>query len=363
MIPAARRCLAFAGLALMIIPAVFPAGDEPARSRPLRPGESGKVNSIPRGATSGVRLGGIEYVDAAAFGARFNLSFQDAAGNKFLLKNAGVTLAFEVDSREAAINGQRVFLGEAVRFSKGKPQLSRIDAESLLTPILRPGTGERKRPALKLIALDPGHGGKDSGKVNSRVGIYEKTAALDMAERLKKLLEAQGYRVMMTRTRDRFVELADRAEIARKAGADLFISLHYNSVEKSAHQVTGVEVFTMTPRWQHSTADVERDDDMVKVDNPGNEHDHWNTLLGYYMHRELLHDLKAPDRGFKRARWAVLRLASCPAVLIEAGYLSSDAEARKIATPAYRQQIAGAIADGVRAYAVMLNGSGVRPPN
>ena len=88
--------------------------------------------------------------------------------------------------------------------------------------------------------------------------------------------------------------------------------------------------------------------------NPGNGNDPWNSLLAYSIQRRLLTEMKLDDRGFKHDRLAVLRLVSCPAVLVEGGFLSNTAEARKIATATYRQQLAEAIANGVVAYATQL---------
>ncbi len=304
-----------------------------------------------------VRLGGVTYVDLADFCARFGLAEQPAgADKKIVYASKWSKLEFEVDSRDNTVNGLRVFFGDPVRSYRGRAWLSRVDAELLLTPILRPGLDQARVPALKTIVLDPGHGGNDSGKTNDRFKIAEKDVALDTARRLKKLLETQGYTVVLTRTEDRYVDLAERPAVARREHADLFISLHYNSVASRADSVTGVEVFTMTPQFQYSTADSEHDDDDgAKAAMPGNANDAWNTLLGYNIFREMHDELKAPDRGLKRARWKVLVLAPCPAVLVESGYLSNDAEARKIATPAYRQQIAEAIAGGVRSYGAALD--------
>lgn len=323
-----------------------------ARSSPSRPVPS-------------VRLAGIEYVDATAFGARFGLAAElTDSGRKLTLKSKWTTLEIEADTRECAVNGLRVFLGEAARGHKGGIYLSQIDAERFIGPMLLPGLNQNEVPALRVIMLDPGHGGIDPGMQNKRLKLDEKFLALDTALRLKTLLEAQGYKVFLTRTSDRHLsknkreDLQMRAEMAQRAGADLFISIHFNSVASKADTVTGVETFTMTPRYQYSTGGTadDRDDDEVKQANPGNRQDAWNSLLGYTMHRELLGGLTAADRGLKHARFAVLRLATCPAVLVESGYLSHDAEARKIATPAYRQKIADAIASGVRLYGNALEG-------
>jgi N-acetylmuramoyl-L-alanine amidase len=327
------------------------------------PARAAEPRAAPARPAGGVRLAGVEYVAAPAFGARHGLKATTSnSGRTLVLKSAWHSVELESDTRECAIDGQRVFLGEPVRTHQDELHLSRIDAERLLAPILSPGTGEARVPGLKVIALDPGHGGKDAGKSNDRYGINEKTMALDTALRVKKLLEAAGYKVVMTRTDDRQLapdkatDFQRRAEVATRAKADLFLSLHYNSVATRPESVTGVEIYTMTPQSQFSTADNRNDDGMVKVLNPGNENDHWNALLGYFVHREMLRGLQVSDRGLKRARWAVLRLVECPAILVESGYLSNNGEARKIATPEYRQKIAESIADGVAAYANALEG-------
>jgi N-acetylmuramoyl-L-alanine amidase len=306
-----------------------------------------------------VRLAGVDYIELDAFCRRFGLKPTTADGRhgKVGYASKWTSLEFEVDSRECAVNTLRVFLGDPLRSHRGRVVIGLIDAERLLTPILLPGPDGWAVPALKTIVIDPGHGGGDPGTGNKRLGINEKTMTLDTARRLKKLLDAAGYKTILTRNSDRqladdkVADLLRRDEIASQANADLFISVHYNSIASGADRVSGVEVFTLTPRYQYSTSDTGRDDDKTaRTLSPGNANDHWNTLAGYNLHRELLQELKAPDRGLKRARFAVLRMATCPAVLVEAGYLSNDAEARKIATPAYRQRIAQAIANGVRAY-------------
>ena len=358
-----RRSLfaVLAGLCLLAAGGVLASA--PAVSPPPRPGATAAASASATPAApalSTVRFGHVEYVDAADFGGRFGLKFAWLEDEKrFQLKSAATKWEIRVDSRESMIDGLRVFLGDPVRLSKGRPYFSRIDAERLLTPILQPGWGETRVPALKTIVLDPGHGGKDTGKVNERLKVQEKDLALDTALRLKQRLEQDGYRVALTRNDDRAVELTERATVARQEQADLFLSIHYNSVENDIERVTGVEVYAMTP--QHQLSADRKPDDQVDVFNDGNRYDHWNAVLGDVVHRQLLNELKVSDRGLKRGRLAVLRLAPCPAVLIESGYLSQDAEARKLATPAYRQKIAEAIADGVQAYAAILDGLRRKP--
>lgn len=312
-----------------------------------------------------VRLNGTEYVDALNFGARYGLKpAASTAGNTVTLRSVWTGIVLEADSRESALNGLRVFLGDPVRLHRGRLWLSRHDAEKTFLPLLLPGSGEKKVPGLGLIVIDPGHGGRDPGKENHRLKVNEKTLTLDTARRLQRVLETMGYRVRLTREDDRHLgpdkvsDLQDRALQANRAGADLFISLHFNAVEAGADKVTGVEIYTLTPQHQFSTADTDRRDRSgAAAASAGNVRDHWNIVLGFQVHRHMIKDLHAADRGLKRARWAVLRDVECPAILIEAGFLSNEAEARKIATPEYRQKIAVAIADGVQAYGNILAGA------
>jgi N-acetylmuramoyl-L-alanine amidase len=234
--------------------------------------------------------------------------------------------------------------------------VSRADAERLLGPILAPaGIAAPAPPVPRIIVLDPGHGGQDSGTSNLVMGVFEKNFTLDVALRLKPLLEAQGWQVVMTRTADHFIPLPDRPAMAVGAHADLFISIHFNSVFPDT-KTTGTEIYTFPPQFERSTRSwgVGEKDDSEAVADPSNRFDAWNAVLANTLHRALLSKLGTFDRGQKIAHYAVLKGLNCPGVLIESAFLSNDAEARKVATPAFRQQIAEGIASGLEAYAAQL---------
>jgi N-acetylmuramoyl-L-alanine amidase len=268
-------------------------------------------------------------------------------GRRLSLTGPSARAELENDTRDVTVNGTRVFLGEPVLDSGGQLYVSRIDFERCLAPMLRPGYGAVAQPPLKTIVLDPGHGGKDNG-----TSVHEKTYALDVAKRAKKILETAGYRVLLTRDTDTYLDLSDRSEIANAKRAGLFVSIHFNAVPKDS-KISGVEVFRFAPRTQRSTNawspglgnDTERDS------APVNRHDHWSTMLAHSIHRRFVTDLKSFDRGHKIAHWGVLRQLDCPGVLIECGFLTSTVEARKIATTAHRQKLAAAIAAGIIDYA------------
>jgi N-acetylmuramoyl-L-alanine amidase len=214
-----------------------------------------------------------------------------------------------------------------------------------------------------VVAIDPGHGGVDNGTSNVKLGLLEKTFALDVSLRLGRMLRAEGYKVVFTRETDTKVELPIRATMANTYGADLFISVHFNSLMPDV-KPSGSEFYTFPPAGVRSAESWGRkDSDAEKDPSPINKFDHWNSVLGYAVQREVLGSLKTIDRGKKFKHLGVLRSLNCPGVLVEAGFLSNDAEARKIATPEYRQQMAEAIARGVRSYAATLAALRTPPAN
>jgi len=307
-------------------------------------------------------FGGTEYVSATDIAIRLGLKGTwTEPMHKLTLADKTSKVELKADNRDILVNGLRVFLGDKTVLQRGQLYVSRIDFERCLTPLLRPGFGVELPPTPKIIALDPGHGGLDEGTENKTVGLKEKLLTLDVALRLRKLLEAAGYKVVMIRTDDqplspiKPVDLALRPEFANRARADLFISIHFNAAPKDTR---GTEVFTYAPKTQHS-ADwwglLKKDDaDVEATEQPANRLDHWNVVFAQALQRELLQALQTEDRGKKIAHWAVLKTLNCPGVLVEPAIISNDAEARRVAVPEFRQQIAEALLAGVRDYAAML---------
>src|SRR5258708_1062558 len=263
----------------------------------------------------------------------------------FQLTRQSARLLFTVDSTDADINGVGVRLLFPVAIRDGVPCLSQLDAQMTLEPILSPPKA-RRGASVTRICLDPGHGGIDSG---NRVGSHqEKTYTLLLAQELAAQLTRAGYKVTLTRDTDRFIELSERPAIAKRRSADLFISLHFNSAPSSANTVRGAEVYCMTPVGAASTNT--RGEGGSAGWYPGNRSNDKNVNLAYQLQKSVTKSLGAEDRGLHRARFAVLRDATMPAVLIEAGFMSNPSEGRKIFDEGYRKQIAKAIVDGIGAY-------------
>jgi N-acetylmuramoyl-L-alanine amidase len=268
-----------------------------------------------------------------------------AKGQDMQLYNRTSTLIFSVDSRRMTLNGVNVWLSIPVAVRNGSVLVAAVDLTSAIHPALfAPQKAGSAR--VTTICLDPGHGGKDTGKCDGKQ--QEKKFTLLLAQELKELLAREGLKVNLTRSTDAFIELPTRPELARLANADLFVSLHFNAADGNGGGVKGVETYCLTPPRQSSTN--ARGEGAGTGSYPGNFYDRKNMLLAYQIQKSLVKDLPVDDRGVRRARWAVLRSAEMPAVLIEAGFMSHPAEAKRIYDPAYRRQMAQAICNGVMAY-------------
>jgi N-acetylmuramoyl-L-alanine amidase len=259
---------------------------------------------------------------------------------------ASGSLGFTVDSRKATIKGVEVSLSVPIAYKDGLAYIGAVDLGGTLGPLLNPP----RNPAGRLvrdIVLDPGHGGRDPGNMEGR--RQEKQFTLIFAKELADLLSKAGFRVSLTRKTDIFLEPSERPAIARRRGADLFLSLHYNSADfAGGSAVKGAETYCMTlPRTSSTNA---RGEGAGAGAFPGNRNDPRNLLLAYQIQKAITEKTGAEDRGVKRARFAVLRDAEMPAVLIEAGFMTNPADARRIYDPVQRRQMAQAIVDGVLAY-------------
>jgi N-acetylmuramoyl-L-alanine amidase len=343
------------------------------QSRPAAPAVAPAVPAVPPRAVAVVpppaapvsrlwpvkRLYDVDYVDVQAIADRFRLKASwVTSGRVMQLADASgrVRLRFENRDRAFYSEGFRVFMGETTVLSQGSFYVSRIDVIKTIVPLVQPAEYAGQLPAPpRLIVLDAGHGGADPGTRNLVLHLDEKNVTLDVVLRLKKLLERRGYRVILTRSDDTKLaaaqrpDLEERNAIANRAKADLFLSVHFNSAVAT---VTGTETYVMTPQTEISTGEAK--DASVDKAFPGNRQDFANIVLGYHLHRSLLAGLNSADRGFKRSRYMVLEFPDCPAALVEAAYLSNNADASRLATPEFRQRVAQALADGIDEYSAAL---------
>jgi N-acetylmuramoyl-L-alanine amidase len=245
------------------------------------------------------------------------------------------------------MNGLKFILTEPVTEISGSPQLSRIDLEKIINPVLRP-SHIRDAVNFTTVILDPGHGGSDPGAINP-IGT-EAGYNLQVGLKAKSMLEKNGYRVVMTRQSDRYLTLQQRVDLANAvSGNAVFISIHFNSGGPDAR---GIETFTLSPMGvSHYGRGLLASDFSLRA---GNRQDSANIALATAFHgslkRRLGGDAKTIDRGIKRARFTVLSGVRHPAILIEGGFMSHPQEARLIANDSYRTAVANSSVDAVARY-------------
>lgn len=263
----------------------------------------------------------------------------------FELTNTAARIQFAVQSRQASYNGLQLWLLYPLISRGNEIFISQVDIDSTFRPLLvtpRNDAGKKVRT----ICLDAGHGGRDPG--NQASGRREKDLTLRLALELRDQLQKTGFKVVFSRTSDQFIELSERANIARKRGADLFVSLHFNGTGGDRSSARGSEVYAMTPAGAASTN--ARGEGAGSRAYVGNRNNSKNLLLAYQIQKSLVRGLRSGDRGVRRARFEVLREATMPAALIEAGFLSHPVEGKQISTAEYRKQMARAIVDGIQSY-------------
>lgn len=266
----------------------------------------------------------------------------------YAVSSAQGVLVLAIGSREATWNGVEIHLGFAPEMIDDDVFLHGLDLQKNLEPLLcePPLTFGTNR----VIVIDPGHGGRANPGTHSVLdGRLEKEFTLDTALRLKPLLEANGWKVFLTRTTDVDFANSNRVTFATAHHADLFISLHFNATDDRSQQTRGIETYCITPTGLPSSKKRSDYPDPPSAVWPNNAFDAQNLRLAVKLHSALIRATGLDDRGVCRVRYmTVVRGQNCPAVLIENGYLSNPTEAKRIENPDYRQKLAAAIAAALK---------------
>ncbi len=246
--------------------------------------------------------------------------------------------------REITLDGVAHWLIYPTTEAGGQVWIAKTDVLKTIDPVWR-RSQFRRGPAVKVIVIDPGHGGTDHG-TRSATKRSEKEFTLDVAKRVEQRLAGRGANVYLTRRSDATVSLAARNRYAADRGADLFVSIHFNAAVSSAR---GIETFCLPPVGASSTAsDRVRSSD--RQPQTANRFDAENVWLAHLIQKSLRQATGAADRGVRRARFQVLRDATCPAALVECGFLSNSSEAKRIYTTTYRDTLAKGIAEAILEY-------------
>lgn len=214
------------------------------------------------------------------------------------------------------------------------------------------------------VVIDAGHGGTSPG-TSTGTGVYEKELTLDIATRLRGLLERENFEVVMTRTGDQTLTLEERANLANQSRGDVFISIHLNWLKNPNNR--GVETYylgtTNDPHLNALAAEENRESgyslsDMrnllegIYADVRQDESKRFAEAVQQQLHSGLKQvNPSIRDRGVKTAPFVVLVTTQMPAILAEVSCLSNQAEAELLKQPSYRQRIAEALSSGIKAYA------------
>ncbi len=226
--------------------------------------------------------------------------------------------------------------------------------------------------SFKTIVIDPGHGGKDPGAHGKR-GTQEKDITLKVALKLRHLLSKQpGVRVLMTRDRDVFVELEDRAKFANGNGADLFVSIHVNSHPQRS--VRGIEIYHFGEAKDQRALEVAARENGTPLNNTGVGWEYlvadllaakkieesldlaWNTKEAMITHLNGHYALV--DHGVKTAPFYVLRFTSMPSILAEIAYISNSTEENLLRSNTFLTRVAESVLEGVLSYLNSANPPG-----
>jgi N-acetylmuramoyl-L-alanine amidase len=267
--------------------------------------------------------------------------------------------------------------GSAINTSKAAPPPDAGKSEKVASAAVVP---DRKPPATPpayltrkpLIVIDPGHGGRDPGAINKSHGIKEKNITLSVSKELKKQLEATGrYQVSLTRYNDKGMRLYDRVDFARNKNADLFISLHADSIGKSS--VRGASIYTLSSKASdEQTAKLAAKENSVdliwgvKVEDSDVEKmllemvTTFNQNQSNFFANKLVESLGSGginllQKPHRSAGFAVLKAPDIPSVLVEMGFMSNSQEALMLTRPEYRREIARALVQGIDTYFTKIN--------
>ncbi len=265
-------------------------------------------------------------------------------GDSICFSNQQNLVRFYPGRRKSDINGTTVWLNALPdgSLANNNWRLAAIDLDFLQLAVLPREEGPLKPVR---VLLDPGHGGDDEGASSKNPVVKEKDLTLTLAKRIGARLKKAGVQVEYTRTHDTTLSLEDRSRIARKKKADLFISIHANHADNT--EASGVETYILPPSGYAGTAEGSR----ARGWQIGNRNDYHNTLLGYSVHQKLTSQTNTIDRGLKRQSFFVLRETSCPATLLEFGFLSNPGETHRMLETTWQERCAASVTEGILTYA------------
>ncbi|HNZ07661.1 MAG TPA: N-acetylmuramoyl-L-alanine amidase [Candidatus Cloacimonadota bacterium] len=318
------------------------------------------------------------YVDFDAFNQVFNSIVKQERGDhrlhlflngkQFIFLIGSPFYSFENESWNLHLNvtrsGNQFYLPSVFVTEHLPTHFKDMEMKGTVLQIERP-----KDRSVKVIVLDPGHGGNDPGAVGKKLKLREKEVNLNVCLKLKQMLEKElGITVLMTRNDDRFITLKNRTKFANEHRADLFVSVHTNASKNRA--ASGLETYYLSTALTSDARAVEAlENDVVEEYEGGKaerakydalafilsdlsqtEHLENSNNMALLIQQNLVAGTKSFDRGVKQANFYVLRGAFMPAVLIEIGFISNPDEEQKLANSQYQERLARTIFEGLKRF-------------
>uniref|UniRef100_B8HLG7 N-acetylmuramoyl-L-alanine amidase n=1 Tax=Cyanothece sp. (strain PCC 7425 / ATCC 29141) TaxID=395961 RepID=B8HLG7_CYAP4 len=340
---------------VVLLPEGGVRGDRPQDSFSLIPSAAAQTSSTEQLATiTDIALGGNQLLIRSDLPLTYTTGWE---GNLYRIRVRGAQLGEQVQEPRLG-EGSALSL---VRLRQDDPQtisvlvqpavgvriqgVNRLNSQSLLLQLQRTGTTASPFPppvqppvtapfpnpfpqpplpvpsGRRIVVLDPGHGGPDPGAVGIG-GLRETDVVLDIGLKVSRLLQQQGILVYLTRTDERDLDLGPRVALAERVNADVFLSIHANAISMSRPDINGVETFYSPGRPRS-----------------GN--------LASAIQNSILSSINMRNRGVKVARFYVTRNTTMPSALVEVGFVTGAEDAPRLANPAWRDQMAQAIARGI----------------
>jgi len=317
-------------------------------------------------------FGGIRYLSLTEYCDRRNLNCSiDKITYVAEIEREGTVVKIMPDSKTLLVDGSIKKISPYPKVKNNEiyisPTFAKYLEENVFITKRLVEAPYKKMDTITRIIIDPGHGGKDPGAIGRHYRLKEKDIALDVSKRLKEELRKLGnFDITLTRTRDNFVSLWKRSQIANDAKADLFISVHANACRY--RKVKGFEVFYLSNATDDDArAIAAAENEALSYENNSNhekpdyldatvwdiklsENRTESRELANFICKSASRELGVRNRGTKSARFYVLKGTRMPAVLVEVGFISNKQEEWKLRDPSYRRKVAKSIAKGILAY-------------
>lgn len=315
-----------------------------------------------------LRINGTNYVPLLSVCETMGINWDyDTFSRTVSLSQCGRSVNLMLGSSQVFVDGSARDIRYPVDIHEGRIVVPYRFKEEILDSLFKPGYVAPAQPAVYLgrirkIIIDPGHGGRDPGAIG-RTGLKEKDVCLDIAKRLKTILEAKGIEVILTRPYDKTLVLSDRSNLANSRDADLFVSIHANA--NRVKWMNGFEVYHLTSNsddTQRALLAAKEDRPVLKDavfanDSLSLKATVWDLIytqnrsesmeLARHICSVVRDTLYVKNIRVKGANFYVLKSTHMPAILVEVGFLSNYNEEKTLKSPYYRQQLAEAIASGL----------------